>query len=339
MGGNWIGVALACLVSWGWLSDCRGEELPSEVARAKAAVVQIDNRGFGGGSGAYLGRGLVLSCDHLFRAERGSAEVGRIIVSFPSGFASTARLVGQDAVWDLSLLKLDHPPRESPVISWSGTAPRPGETIVSLGYGRSGDLQASMGQVTGYGRDKQQATPLIDTLLATGRARHGDSGGPILSEQGQLVGVLWGSDGRTVVGTQVGMCRQVVERWLATLAQVDPAPHHETQWVSAGCQPSGSVSRPSGPSTFSGRQHVAKPVVEDSRLQRLEGELASLRQRLEQLALQSGTQGQPGPPGPPGPMGPRGPAGDAANLNVAKLAEEVRRQVTGSIRVKVEPVR
>lgn len=336
---NWMVVALACVVGWGWLDNCRGEGLPPAVERAKDAVVQIDNRGFGGGSGAYLGHGLVLSCDHLFRAERGGTEVGRIVVSFPSGFASTAQLLGQDAVWDLSLLRLDHLPAESPVIAWSGTAPLPGETIVSVGYGRSGDLRASLGQVTGYGRDKQRATPLTDTLLATGGARHGDSGGPILSAQGELVGVLWGSDGRTVVGTQVGMCRQVVERWMASRGQAEPVPHQHTQWVAAGCPPSGAVSRPSGPSTSTQRHNTTKPVVEDPRVQRLEVELAALRERLEQLAQQAGTQGEPGPPGPPGPMGPRGPVGDAANLDMAKLADEVRRQVAGSIRVKVEPVR
>lgn len=330
MRGNWMVVA-CCLVGWGWFGNLRAEGLPPAVERAKAAVVQIDNRGFGGGSGAYLGRGMVLSCDHLFRAERGGIETGRIVVSFPSGFASTAQLVGQDAVWDLSLLRIDHPPAEVAAIVWSDNAPRPGERIVSLGYGRSGDLRASIGQVTGYGRDKQLATSLTDTLLATGGARQGDSGGPILSEQGQLVGVLWGSDGRTVVGTQVGMCRQVVDRWMTS--------HHDTQWVSATCPPSGVPSRPSGPSTSTQPHNVAKPVMEDPRVPRLEAELASLRERLEQLALQSGAQGQPGPPGPRGPMGPRGPAGDAAHLDTAKLADEVRRQVAGSIRVKVEPVR
>lgn len=333
MDGNWIGVVLGCVACWGWFVDCRAEGLPPAVERAAAAVVQIDNRGYGGGSGAYLGDGLVLSCDHLFRAERGGLEVGRIVVSFPSGFASTAQVVGQDPVWDIALLALERPPANVPVIAWAESAPQPGEVVVSLGYGRSGDLRASLGRVTGYGRDKQRATQLSDTLLATGGARHGDSGGPILSDQGQLVGVLWGSDGRTVVGTQLGMCRRIVERWMAARGQAESAPHHDTQWVSAACPPSGSTPGPGGPSTTTRPHEVAKPVVEDPRLRQLEAELGALRDHLEQLAR------QPGPAGPPGPVGPRGPAGDAANVDTAQLADEVRRQIAGSIRVKVEPVR
>ncbi len=295
---------------------------------AGSAIVQIDNRGYGGGSGTYLGDGYVLTCDHLFRdSHNGQIEIGRVVVSFPSGAASTATVLKQHRVWDLALLKLDAPPNDVAGISLAESYPSPGTTVISVGYGRSGELLGNVGQVTGYGRDKYLATQLSDTMLLTGSARGGDSGGPILSESGQLVGVLWGTDGSSVVGTQVGQCRQILTQW---------------QCPAGGCSPPRYVapSRPvtrrpptiSGPSS-SGIATPSQPSVPSAELEKLRQELAQLKQQIAAI------QCQPGPRGPQGEPGPQGPPGNPADVDLTRLTQLVRQQIAGSIRVKVEPVR
>lgn len=299
---------------------------PNLPPAAQAAIVQIDNRGFGGGSGTYLGEGYVLTCDHLFRDSRsGQNEVGRIVVSFPSGQASTATLIGQETVWDLALLRLDAPPDGVPGVPLAPDYPRPGTTVVSCGYGRQGELQANVGRVTGYGRDKYLATSLSDTLLLTGAARGGDSGGPILDLEGRLVGVLWGSDGQSVVGTQVGQCRTVLQQWQCppVTGPASTAPGRPI------------VTTPRKPPLPSSAVPTASPSHELSTLRK---ELAELRQQIESLKTQPGPPGPAGPAGPPGERGPQGPPGTTEAADIPRLADAVRKQIAGSLRIKVEPV-
>jgi len=180
--------------------------LPPAVQKALAAVVRIENdfaHGKSGGSGAHLGRRLVVTCDHLFRNRAGGAAVGRITVFFPGGHALPARLIRQDSVWDLALLELDGDPPAAAAIKLAADYPRRHARVVSVGYGSRGQLAANVGRVVGFGGNKQGRPGAADTLILTGTARNGDSGGPILNERGELAGVLWGSGSRTVVGTQV----------------------------------------------------------------------------------------------------------------------------------------
>jgi hypothetical protein len=48
-------------------------------------------------------------------------------------------------------------------------------------------------------------------MVLTGKARMGDSGGPIFTLDGKLAGVLWGTDERSVYGTWAGKIRQVFD--------------------------------------------------------------------------------------------------------------------------------
>jgi methyl-accepting chemotaxis protein len=63
------------------------------------------------------------------------------------------------------------------------------------------------------------------TLEVQGSARQGDSGGPIFNAQGELAGVLWGTDGSTTVGSYNGRICQFTQTdrylfpWNADLAK------------------------------------------------------------------------------------------------------------------------
>ena len=51
-----------------------------------------------------------------------------------------------------------------------------------------------------------------DWFTISGHARGGDSGGGVFNEQGQLVGVLWGTDGQEVVCVQAGRLHKLLDQ-------------------------------------------------------------------------------------------------------------------------------
>lgn len=184
------------------------------------AVVRVINHGQNGGS---LGSGtvvaseadqaIVLTCAHLF-----SDGVGRLSVRFSNGLTTGARLVAVDRRWDLAALAIQpttaiHPP---PI---AAEAPTQGESLTSCGYGPDGRFLINRGTVRGYVR--AAGTTAFETLEMTGAARQGDSGGPILNRAGELVAVLWGSDGQTVSGTYCGRIRRFLAQVLNAL---NPSP-------------------------------------------------------------------------------------------------------------------
>jgi len=307
------------------------KEVPEAVAAARRAVVQIDHRGNGGGSGVYLGNRLVLSCAHLFPPKRQGRRLGRIVVSFPDGEATTAELLDQDDVWDLAILRLAHPPRQSHQATWAAATPKVGETVVSMGYGGRGAVWCNVARVRGYAFAKVRQTGAVDTVLLSGRARPGDSGGPIFNAHGRLVGILWGTGREGVVGTQIGRCQLFCRPWFRR-KRCDPprfSPHR----------------KPAAPNL--------PPIARQNNLaelKALQSEVAELRQLVTTL------QSRPGLVGPAGPMGPRGLPGkdgrdgkDGRNApdsvsrklsdaEVDRLAEAVRRRLTGSVRIQVERV-
>jgi|GEM_PF-1425322 len=244
----WLVLGLAALglpsgLTPGALAQCVGGTC-RPAAAPHAAVVRIANALPGGitcyGSGTLVGkedtRGLVLTCSHLFRQGAGT-----VTVAFPSGRQHGARLLDRDQAWDLAALEIDEPPAQPVAIA--GEYPRPGESLQSCGYGPDGRYQCQPGRALGYA--KTAASTSHETLQVSGAARDGDSGGPVLNARGELVAVVWGTDGRTVEGTYCGRIR----KFLAGLASRGRQP----PGVSGGADDTRRLTPPAptlpGPST------------------------------------------------------------------------------------------
>ncbi len=118
-------LAIACLLlSAGRDTGCVGPfcrpEADSQPAAPHPAVVRIENALGGGvrcyGSGTLVQRedrrGLVLTCNHLFRDGAGS-----ITVRFAGGPPLAARLLQADSVWDLAVLEIADPPTAPVVVA------------------------------------------------------------------------------------------------------------------------------------------------------------------------------------------------------------------------------
>ena len=97
------------------------------------------------------------------------------------------------------MLKLETKPSIKPIKI--GKIPEIGDVLTIAGYG-TGDYQESKGKVIQFCAPNKNGVGDILELKAT--ARSGDSGGPILSKDGELVGVLFGSINGLTNGSHSG---------------------------------------------------------------------------------------------------------------------------------------
>lgn len=194
---------------------------------ARIIVPEVDGTAYG--SGTLIDKrdqyGLVLTNWHVVEGASSTIEV-----QFPDGFRSQARALKVDSDWDLAALVIWKPNCEP--VPLASRAPQPGDILTICGYG-SGDFRRATGRCTQY--YSPQINLPRELVELDVEARQGDSGGPILNEQGELAGVLFGA-GR---GTTLGSFEGRVKTFLATLAPdiglekpvtalAAGAPHQET---------------------------------------------------------------------------------------------------------------
>jgi len=204
-----------------------------------AAVVRVAQVAPGGsrcyGSGTLVHKdgkqGIVLTCAHLFRGGTGD-----VTVTFPDGRRFAADLAAMDQAWDLAALRITQP--EAMPVTIAADHPEPGDPLQSCGYGPDGRYWCNRGRVLGYVRTA--ATKTYETLELSGRARDGDSGGPVFNASGELVAVLWGTDGRIVGGTYCGRIR----KFLGGIFSPQVAPQQQPDSTPPAPGPSPSESSP-----------------------------------------------------------------------------------------------
>lgn len=130
--------------------------------------------------------GTVLTCAHIFRDSS-----KKIVVTFVSGNRYYARLhrINHDA--DLATILIANPKEEAVAINSSGVLP--GAPLTACGIGLGKNPRCIRGAVLGYATSKGQ-----HSIRIRGMVRSGDSGGPIVNSNNQLVAVVWGAaDGET----------------------------------------------------------------------------------------------------------------------------------------------
>jgi hypothetical protein len=152
---------------------------------------------------------MVITNWHVIRDAK-----GEITVAFPDGFRSSARVAKKDRNWDLAALVIWTPKVDAVPIA--ARAARPGDPLAIAGYG-SGQYRMTAGKCTQY------VAPGLnfpyEMLELSVEARQGDSGGPILNEQGELAGVLFGAGRGTTSGSYSGRVQQFLD---PLLKQLDP---------------------------------------------------------------------------------------------------------------------
>ena len=203
--------AIAVADVWATPSGDSFFHAPRTTGTPHPAVVRVivpEGRATSLGSGTLVavnGRhGLVVTNWHVIR-DAGD----RIEVVFPDGFRSQATLLAADRDWDLAALAIWRPNVQP--IPLANQAPWPGDPLTIAGYG-SGRYRTATGRCVQY--VSPGANLPFEMVELAAAAREGDSGGPILNQQGELAGVLFGATwGRTA-----GSHTVPVRRFLASVA-------------------------------------------------------------------------------------------------------------------------
>lgn len=152
--------------------------------QAKSGVVQINS------ATAALGSGFVLDkAGHIVTSNRVIAGHRGLSVSFSNRDRVPARLVGADGPSDVAVLKVDAAARAlSPLELGSAAVLKVGDPVVAIGNPYGLDRTVTEGIVAGLARPSG-APPGVDFAIHTRAATSASSGGPLLDERGEVVGV------------------------------------------------------------------------------------------------------------------------------------------------------
>jgi hypothetical protein len=247
-----VGAAVSARVAPATLQYVEPAGRYRSVVRVQAKVGPANRRLGSGVCVRWVAVKVVLTAGHM---ARGAKEVA-VWLAKPKRWA-TAKILKVDNAWDVALLGLSEVDAAELVasdIAWGDEAtPDKGTKLTSCGLGADGRLATNTGTVIDYlgnGASGRQA----DWMEMSGRAREGDSGGPVFDAKDQVVGILWGTDDRTVTATQAGYLHKVLVEALGPWIEqpkaemiaanaIEPVPTDET------CRPDGLIARLRGKAT------------------------------------------------------------------------------------------
>ena len=149
--------------------------------------IQVEDAGEGG-----LGSGVIINADgSIMTSEHVVAGATEITLTFTDGTRGTAQVVEAMPELDIAILQSSALPDVVVPATFGGT-PAIGSRVYAVGnpLGLSGSISTGVISATGRTIGREDGAPLEDLIQFDAAVNPGSSGGPLLDENAQLIGIV-----------------------------------------------------------------------------------------------------------------------------------------------------
>jgi serine protease Do len=156
------------------------------IPKVQASVVRIETPPDAKGE-VSAGTGFVIDSDIVLTNQHVVADVPRVFATFMTGRRAIGRVVARNEAQDLALIQVDTT-AIPPIIWGDDRALSKGTPLAAIGY--AGDKRGPPAITTGTYLQTYVDPPTGQAYLLSDVAlEHGDSGGPLINQCGQVVGI------------------------------------------------------------------------------------------------------------------------------------------------------
>ena len=236
------------------------DKLVSLYQAVSPGVVTILTTNALGSGWVYSSDGYIVTNAHVVGTQT------KVEVDFPTGAKVYGNVVGLDQNSDLAAIKVDLPADQlHPLSLGDSDALKVGQTVAAIGDPEFLLGSMTTGIVSAVGRSQPSNVQVSgstsyyttgDIIQTDALLNHGNSGGPLLNLDGQVVGVNWALQVDTQTGTSSGIGYAIsintVKRVIPQLIhpgcdqRLRPEKHHRRLRGGCGCQWAGRPGRDQG---------------------------------------------------------------------------------------------